>query len=173
MCWTNHIVLLKKTPRGPNCTMSVCKNTSPSCPPLLPPCLPSTPTHMRASTRHRHRRIPLVGWTVPIVPSLHRCHCTLSSTQCAIIAILIVINIYFSSNNNADPSHIMLVDCWMLCCRECGPITAVWWRWPPWLIYLIAFTPFNLAFLSRHTQHNSAKPTSNHKLTTYPTKYLH
>ncbi len=32
---------------------------------------------------------------------------------------------------------------------------------------------FNLAFLSRHTQHDSAKPKSNHKPTTYPTKYLH
>ncbi len=34
------------------------------------------------------------------------------------------------------------------------------------------FTPFYLAFLSRHTWHNSAKPKSNHKPTTYPTKYL-
>jgi hypothetical protein len=34
------------------------------------------------------------------------------------------------------------------------------------------FTPFYLSFLSRHTQRNSAKPKSNHKPTTYPTKYL-
>ncbi len=90
----------------------------------------------------------------------------------AIIVILIVINIFFSSFNNADPSHIMLVDCCMLCCLECGPITAVWrWR-PPWLIYSIAFSPILPSFLSRHTQHNSAKPKSNHKPTNYPTKYL-
>ncbi len=66
----------------------------------------------------------------------------------------------------------MLVDCWMFCCRVCGPITAVWrWR-PPWLIHLIAFYPILPSFLSRHTRHNSAKPKSNHKPTTYPTKYL-
>jgi hypothetical protein len=34
------------------------------------------------------------------------------------------------------------------------------------------FTPFYLAFLSRHTRHNSAKPKSNHKPTTLPTKYF-
>ena len=31
----------------------------------------------------------------------------------------------FSSFNEVDLSHIMLVDCCMLCCRECGPIAAV------------------------------------------------
>ncbi len=54
------------------------------------------------------------------------------STQHAIIVILIVINICFSSFNNVDLSHIMLVDCCMLCCRECGPIAAVWRGHPPW-----------------------------------------
>ena len=35
-------------------------------------------------------------------------------------------------------SHSMLVDCCMICCRECGPIAAVWrWR-PPWWSNLIA-----------------------------------
>ncbi len=48
-----------------------------------------------------------------------------SSMQCAIIVILEVINISFSSFNDVDLSHIMLVDCCMLCCRECGPIAAV------------------------------------------------
>jgi hypothetical protein len=41
------------------------------------------------------------------------------------IVILIVIIICFSSFNDIDMSHIMLVDCCMLCCRECGPIAAV------------------------------------------------
>ena len=140
--------------------------------PPFPLCLPSTPTHMQASTWHRHHQICPAGWTVPIVLLLH-CHCcTLLLTRCAIVVILIVINIFFSSFSDADPSHIMLVDCWMLCCRECGPIMAVWQRWPPWLIYLIAFYPILPSFLSRHTWHNSAKPKSNHKPTTYPTKYL-
>ncbi len=52
----------------------------------------------------------------------------------------------FSSFNDADPLHIMLVDCWMLCCQECGPITAVWGRRPPWSIYLIAFYPILPSF---------------------------
>ncbi len=47
------------------------------------------------------------------------------STRRAIIVILTVINIFFSSFNDVDLSHIMLVDCCMLCCQECGPIAAV------------------------------------------------
>ncbi len=111
-----------------------------------PPCLPLTPTHMRASTWHRQRLIHPAGWTVPIVPLWHHHHHTSLSTQCAIIVIIIVINIFYSSFNDADPLHIMLVDCWMLCCRECGPIMAVWQRRPPWLIYSIAFHPILSSF---------------------------
>jgi hypothetical protein len=44
---------------------------------------------------------------------------------CQRVVILIVINICFSSFNGVDLSHIMLVDCCMLCCRESGPIAAV------------------------------------------------
>ncbi len=77
---------------------------------------------------------------------------------------------FFSSFNNVDPSHMMLIDCYVLCCQECGPIAAVWrWR-PPWSINLIAFY---LAFLSRYTRHSSANAKSNQKPITYPTKYLH
>ena len=47
------------------------------------------------------------------------------STRRALIVILLVINTLFSSFNGVDLSHIMLVDCCMLCCRECGPIAAV------------------------------------------------
>ncbi len=140
MSWTTHFVSPKKL-RDPNCTMSICKNNCCLALPVPPPCLPSMPTHMRASTWHWQHRIHPAGWTVPIVPSLHHCRCMLLSTQCAIIVILIVINTFFFSFNDADPSHIMLVDCWMLCCRECGPITAIWWRRPRWLIYSIAFYP--------------------------------
>ena len=114
--------------------------------PPFPPCLSLAPTHMQASTRHWHCQICPAGWTVSIIPLLHHHRCTLSSTQCAIIVILIVINIFFSSFNNADLSHIMLVDCWMLCCQECGPIMAVWPRWPLWSIYLIAFYPILPSF---------------------------
>jgi hypothetical protein len=32
---------------------------------------------------------------------------------------------FFSSFNDVDPSHMMLVDCCVLCCRGCGPIAAV------------------------------------------------
>jgi hypothetical protein len=42
-----------------------------------------------------------------------------------LILILLVINTFFSSFNDVDLLHIMLVDCCMLCCRECGPIAAV------------------------------------------------
>ena len=47
------------------------------------------------------------------------------STQHALIVILLVINKLFSRFNDVDLLHIMLVDCCMLCCRECGPIAAI------------------------------------------------
>ncbi len=84
------------------------------------------------------------------------------STQRALIVILLVINNFFSSFNDVDLSHIILVDCCMLCCQECGPIAAVWWRRPPWWSIQLHFTPFYLAILSRHTQQNTAKPKSDH-----------
>ncbi len=51
---------------------------------------------------------------------------------CQRVIILIVINICFSSFNGVSLSHIMLIDCCMLCCRESGPIAAVWRQRPPW-----------------------------------------
>jgi hypothetical protein len=48
-----------------------------------------------------------------------------SSTRRALIVILLVINTLLSSFNDVDLSHIMVVDCCMLCCRECGPIGVV------------------------------------------------
>jgi hypothetical protein len=35
-------------------------------------------------------------------------------------------NNFFSSFNNIDPSHMMLVDFCMLCCQGCGPIAAAY-----------------------------------------------
>ncbi len=32
---------------------------------------------------------------------------------------------FFSSFNDVDPLHLMLVDCCVLCCRGCGPTAAV------------------------------------------------
>ncbi len=141
MNWTTHIVSPKKL-RDPNCTMSMRKKYIAVLPSRRPPpCLPSMPTHMQASTCHRQRWICPAGWTVPIVPSLHRHCCTFLSTQCAIIVILLVINIFFSSFNDVDPSHMMLVDCCMLCCRRCGPIAAVWQRRLPWSIKFDCILP--------------------------------
>ena len=59
---------------------------------------------------------------MPIVALLHPRRCSLTSARRALIVILLVI--IFSSFNDIDPSHMMLVDCCMLCCQGCGPIAA-------------------------------------------------
>ena len=74
--------------------------------------------------------------------------------------------------NDADPSDIMLVDCCMLYCRECGPIASYDNAGRHGQFIRLHFTPFLLAFLSRHTHHKSPKPKSDHMPTTNPTKYL-
>jgi hypothetical protein len=48
-----------------------------------------------------------------------------SSTRRALIVISLVMNTFFSSFNDVDLPHSMLVDCYMICCRECGPIATV------------------------------------------------
>ncbi len=58
-------------------------------------------------------------------PPRRICHFCFLGVVVDAIVILIVIIICFSSFNDIDMSHIMLVDCCMLCCRECGPIAAV------------------------------------------------
>jgi hypothetical protein len=45
-----------------------------------------------------------------------------SSTRRALIVLSLVMNTFFSSFNDVDLPHSMLVDCCMICCRECGPI---------------------------------------------------
>ena len=48
-----------------------------------------------------------------------------SSTRRALIVLSLVMNTFFSSFNDVDLPHSMLVDCCMICCRECGPIPTV------------------------------------------------
>jgi hypothetical protein len=48
-----------------------------------------------------------------------------SSTRRALIVLSLVMNTFFSSFNDVDLPHSMLVDCCMICCRECGPIATV------------------------------------------------
>jgi hypothetical protein len=48
-----------------------------------------------------------------------------SSTRHALIVLSLVMNTFFSSFNDVDLPHSMLVDCCMICCRGCGPIATV------------------------------------------------
>ncbi len=48
-----------------------------------------------------------------------------SSMPRALIVLSLVMNTFFSSFNDVDLPHSMLVDCCMICCRECGPIATV------------------------------------------------
>ncbi len=50
-----------------------------------------------------------------------------------IIVILIVINVFVSSFNDADLLRSMLADCCMPRRQEWGTMAAVGGRWPPWL----------------------------------------
>ena len=138
MHWTTHIVLPKK-PVTPTarwvCSKIHCRFTLPP----FPPWRPLKPTPMRASTWHRQRRIRLAGWAVPIVLLTLPHFCMPSSKRHAIVVILIVINNFFSSFNDANPSHTMWVDCCMLYSRECGPMSAVGTTPLPWSISSISF----------------------------------
>ncbi len=60
---------------------------------------------------------------MPIVLLSLRCRCMPSLTRRALIAILIVISIFFSSFNDddVDLSHMMLVDCCVLFAGGVGP----------------------------------------------------
>ncbi len=49
----------------------------------------------------------------------------LSLTRRALIVLSLVMNTFFSSFNDVDLPHSMLVDCCMICCRECGPLATV------------------------------------------------
>jgi hypothetical protein len=48
-----------------------------------------------------------------------------SSTRHALLVLSLVMNTCFSSFNDVDLPHSMLVDCCMICCRGCGPIATV------------------------------------------------
>jgi hypothetical protein len=77
-----------------------------------------------AITCRRNRRYRPVGCTAPIVALLHHCRRSSTSTRRALLVILLAIINFFSSFNNVDPSHMMLVDCCVLFSRGCGPIAA-------------------------------------------------
>ncbi len=122
-------------------------NTSPSCvceehrdPNCTTSMVPVSPSR-RSPRRHPLPTLEANTHAADVVPSLalnsfggpkgaHRFIVVASSTHIIVIATCINGHInsntyIFSSFNNADPSHIMLVDCFMLYCRECGPIAAV------------------------------------------------
>jgi hypothetical protein len=68
---------------------------------------------------------------------------------------------FFSSFNDVDPSHMMLVDCCVLCCRGCGPTAAVWSRRPPWSIKFDRILP-SFFYLGTHvTTPPTPSPTRN------------
>jgi hypothetical protein len=48
-----------------------------------------------------------------------------SSTRHALIILSLLMNTFFSSFNDVVLPHSMLVDCCMIYCRECGPISTV------------------------------------------------
>ena len=137
---STHIALWEKT-GDPNSTMSSVPNTPPTLPPNAPPWRPSSPTQMRRAKWCRRRRIRPADRMVPIVlSSLHFWRTSSPMRRASMVIVIVIINL-FSRFNNADPLHIMLVDCCMLYCREWSPIVAVWWRRPPWSISSIAFYP--------------------------------
>ncbi len=72
------------------------------------------------------------AWAVSPPPQRGICRFCFLGPHRQPVVILIVINICFSSFNGVDLLHIMLVNCCMLCCRESGPIAAVWRQHPPW-----------------------------------------
>ena len=89
-----------------------------------PPHQPSSNISLGASPRRRNRRYHIPGCTAPnccVAASLS----PLVDVDAMCINSNITSNIFFSSFNNVDLSHMMLVDCCVLCCRVCGPIAAV------------------------------------------------
>jgi hypothetical protein len=48
-----------------------------------------------------------------------------SLTRHALIVLSLLMNTFFSSFNDVVLPHSMLVDCCMICCRECSPIATV------------------------------------------------
>jgi hypothetical protein len=115
---TKQIVL----PSQPQCPHLFLSRKPP--PPLPPPYQLSSNISLGASPRRRNWRYHLPGCTAPIVALLHRRRCSSTLTWRALIVILLVIYI-FSSFNNVYPSHMMLVDCCVLCCRGCGAAAIV------------------------------------------------
>jgi hypothetical protein len=127
--------------RDPNCMMMLSKNTSPVCPPGAPPLAPldantHAGVHLASATSNSsgglsgaHRFVVIASSSHVVIDTTYKSSHINSNKY------------FFSSFNDADPSHIMLVDCCMFYCRECGPISAVGMTPPPWSISLITFYP--------------------------------
>jgi hypothetical protein len=121
--------------------MSLPNNTSPVHPPPLPPLAPPDPNtnagiHLASATSNLSGGLSGAHRFVDVASFLH----AVVETTCN--SSHINSNKYFfSSFNDADPSHTMLVDCCMLYCQECGPMSAVGTTPSPWSISLIAFYP--------------------------------
>ena len=119
-----HIASSKK-PSDPNSTMSSVRNTPPTLPPGAPPLPP-----LIANTYAANNAVLVTSNPSGGLSGTHRFVVAALSLHFVVNATCngshLNSNKYnFSSFNNADPSHIMLVDCCMLNCRECGPIAAV------------------------------------------------
>ena len=109
----------------PNSTMSSTRNTSPTLPPDAPPLAP-----LDANTYAAGTAVSATSNSSGGPNGAHRFVVVASSSHFIVDATCYGSHLnsnkyFFSSFNNADPSHIMLVDCCMLYCRECGPIAAV------------------------------------------------
>ena len=124
MCQLLCIALSKKT-CDPNCTMSLRIFIPPFLPPGAPPLAPLDANTYAAGTVVSATSNPSGGLSgthhfVVVASSSH----FVLNTTCN--GSHLNSNKYnLSSFNDADPLHIMLVDCCMLNCWECGPIAAV------------------------------------------------
>ena len=117
--------LCRHNPSGPIDTLGRGQITPPE-PPSPPPPPPALVEYIVGSNN--------VPSELAISSSgLHGAHCRVAASLSSLVDVnptCIISNItsnkyFFSSFNNVDPSHMMLVDCCMLCCRGCGPIAAV------------------------------------------------
>jgi len=127
--------------RDPNSTMSLRKNTSPIRPPHFPPLAPldantHAGVHLALATSNSsgglsgaHRFVDVASFLHAVVETM--CNSSHINSN----------KFFFSSFNDANPSHTMLVDCCILYCRECGPMLAVGTTPFPWSIVSISFYP--------------------------------
>ena len=153
--------------------MSLRKNTSPSCPPTLPPLLP-----LNANT---YAGIHLASAMSNSTSSQNGKdnNCTnvffdaLSEIDAAGGSKILTEHGPINQTNGAPLSPTLLFSTPLRGGRAAMRIAPVLKVPLGGWFYSIAFLPILPSFLPRHTRHNSAKPKSDHKPTTVPTKYLH